>query len=65
MTWASWRPAMELALYGEDGFYRRGERPAEHFRTSVSASSRFTAALARLLGEVDAALGRPDRLDVV
>lgn len=56
---------MELALYGPDGFYRRGERPAEHFRTSVSASSRFAAALARLLGEVDAALGRPDRLDVV
>ncbi|RFU36715.1 hypothetical protein DZF91_36595 [Actinomadura logoneensis] len=56
---------MELALYGEDGFYRRGERPAEHFRTSVSASSRFTSALARLLGEVDEALGRPDRLDVV
>lgn len=56
---------MEQALYGEDGFYRRGERPAEHFRTSVSASSRFAAALARLLGEVDEALGRPARLDVV
>lgn len=56
---------MELALYGEDGFYRRGERPDDHFRTSVSASSRFAAALARLLGEVDASLGHPARLDVV
>ncbi|RKS70751.1 SAM-dependent MidA family methyltransferase [Actinomadura pelletieri DSM 43383] len=63
--WLPWRTAMERALYGEDGFYRRGERPAEHFRTSVHASPRFAAAIARLLVEVDALLGRPDRLDVV
>nr|WP_030163686.1 SAM-dependent methyltransferase [Spirillospora albida] len=56
---------MERALYGEGGFYRRGERPAEHFRTSVHASSRFAAAMARILVDVDAALGRPDRLDIV
>src|SRR5688572_18277554 len=56
---------MERALYGEGGFYRRGERPAEHFRTSVHASSRFAAAIARILVDVDAALGRPDRLDIV
>ncbi|TDD66325.1 hypothetical protein E1293_39325 [Actinomadura darangshiensis] len=56
---------MDRALYGEEGFYRRGERPAEHFRTSVHASPRFAAALARLLAEVDALLGHPDRLDVV
>ncbi|GAA2405630.1 SAM-dependent methyltransferase [Actinomadura vinacea] len=56
---------MERALYGPDGFYRRGERPAEHFRTSVHVSGRFAAALARVLVEVDAALGRPDRLDLV
>ena len=62
--WLTWRTAMERALYGEDGFYRR-ERPAEHFRTSVHASPRFAAALTRLLVEVDALLGRPDRLDVV
>ncbi|WP_433464924.1 SAM-dependent methyltransferase [Spirillospora sp. CA-128828] len=63
--WLTWRTAMERALYGEEGFYRRGERPAEHFRTSVHASPRFAAAIARLLIEVDALLGRPGRLDVV
>ncbi|WP_433474898.1 SAM-dependent methyltransferase [Spirillospora sp. CA-142024] len=63
--WLTWRTAMERALYGEEGFYRRGERPAEHFRTSVHASPRFAAAIARLLVEVDALLGRPGRLDVV
>ncbi len=56
---------MERALYGEGGFYRRGERPAEHFRTSVHASPRFARALAPLVLDVDAALGRPERLDVV
>ncbi|WP_131735905.1 SAM-dependent methyltransferase [Actinomadura roseirufa] len=63
--WLTWRTAMERALYGEGGFYRRGERPAEHFRTSVHASPRFAAAIVRLLAEVDAALGHPDRLDLV
>jgi len=63
--WLTWRTAMERALYGENGFYRRGERPAEHFRTSVHASRRFAAAIARLLVEVDELLGRPERLDVV
>ncbi|WP_242907884.1 SAM-dependent methyltransferase [Actinomadura terrae] len=63
--WLTWRTAMERALYGEDGFYRRGERPAEHFRTSVTASPRFAAAIARLLAEIDAALGHPARLDIV
>ncbi|MQY05948.1 hypothetical protein ACRB68_40280 [Actinomadura sp. RB68] len=56
---------MERALYGEGGFYRRGERPAEHFRTSVHASPRFAGAVARLLAEVDDALGNPARLDLV
>jgi SAM-dependent MidA family methyltransferase len=55
---------MERALYGENGFYRR-ESPAEHFRTSVHASVRFATALARVLTEVDAALGHPPRLDLV
>lgn len=63
--WLTWRTAMERALYGDNGFYRRGERPAEHFRTSVHASPRFAAAVARLLVEVDALLGHPQRLDVV
>nr|WP_232835427.1 SAM-dependent methyltransferase [Actinocorallia populi] len=60
----TWRAAMERALYGPDGFYRR-EHPEAHFRTSVHASPLFARALAGLLEEVDARLGRPDRLDVV
>ena len=55
---------MAEALYGDCGFYRR-ERPAAHFRTSVHASPLFAAALAVLAGRVDAALGRPERLDLV
>jgi SAM-dependent MidA family methyltransferase len=56
---------MEEALYGEGGFYRRGERPAAHFRTSVHASRSYAAALGRLLTELDAALGRPRPLQLV
>jgi SAM-dependent MidA family methyltransferase len=56
---------MQEALYGERGFYRRGERPAAHFRTSVHASRRYAAALGRLLAELDEALGRPRRLQLV
>ncbi|MEO3813382.1 SAM-dependent methyltransferase [Sphaerisporangium sp. B11E5] len=62
--WVTWREAMERALYGERGFYLR-ERPRGHFRTSVSASEVFAGAVLRLLDEVDAALGRPDALDLV
>jgi len=56
---------MQQALYGEGGFYSRGERPAAHFRTSVHASPRYAEALLRLLVQVDEALGRPSRLDLV
>ncbi|SCL60669.1 SAM-dependent methyltransferase [Micromonospora peucetia] len=60
-----WRDAMERALYGPDGFFVSGSGPAAHFRTSVHASPAFAAALLRLVEQVDAALGHPDRLDVV
>ncbi|MEV6808163.1 SAM-dependent methyltransferase [Streptomyces sp. NPDC051132] len=60
-----WRAAAEAALYGPDGFYRRPEGPAGHFRTSVHASPLFARAVARLLCRVDAALGRPAVLDFV
>lgn len=63
--WRGWRAATEAALYGPDGFYRRPEGPAGHFRTSVHASPLFAAAVARLLRRVDEALGRPERLDFV
>ncbi|MFF4832750.1 SAM-dependent methyltransferase [Streptomyces sp. NPDC001315] len=63
--WRGWRAATESALYGPDGFYRRPEGPAGHFRTSVHASPLFAEAVARLLCRVDEALGRPASLDFV
>lgn len=59
-----WRQAWSEALYGPDGFFLR-ERPTDHFRTSVAASPVFAAAVRRLAGLVDDALGRPDPFDVV
>src|SRR5689334_21838498 len=60
------RQAMDRALYGPDGFFRRpGPGPAGHFRTSVHASPLFAAALAGLVERLDAALGQPDPFDVV
>lgn len=53
MCWPTWREAMQDALYGmPDGFFRR-ERPADHFRTSVHASTQFAAAIVRLAREAD------------
>ncbi|WP_086727222.1 SAM-dependent methyltransferase [Streptomyces carpinensis] len=63
--WRGWRVAAEEALYGPDGFYRRPEGPAGHFRTSVHASRLFAAAVARLLCRVDEVLGRPAELGFV
>jgi SAM-dependent MidA family methyltransferase len=59
-----WREAWERALYGPAGFFVRAA-PRDHFRTSVTASPRFAAAVRRLAGRVDDALGRPDPFDVV
>ncbi|WP_262063102.1 SAM-dependent methyltransferase [Streptomyces sp. STR69] len=63
--WRGWRAAAEEALYGPEGFYRRPEGPAGHFRTSVHASALFAGAVARLLCRVDEALDRPAALDLV
>ncbi|WP_405817822.1 SAM-dependent methyltransferase [Streptomyces sp. NBC_01390] len=63
--WRGWRAATQEALYGEQGFYRRPEGPAGHFRTSVHASALFAGAVARLLCRVDEALGRPASLGFV
>ncbi|WP_328872972.1 SAM-dependent methyltransferase [Streptomyces sp. NBC_00287] len=60
--WLGWRAAAQEALYGPDGFYRRPEGPAGHFRTSVHASPLFAEAVARLLCRVDEALDRPATL---
>lgn len=65
LVWLSWRAATERALYGDNGFYRRSERPAAHFRTSVHASTRFAAGVLAVVAEVDTALGHPAALDVV
>ncbi|MFK4145536.1 SAM-dependent methyltransferase [Streptomyces sp. NPDC004065] len=64
-VWRGWREATREALYGPDGFYRRPEGPAGHFRTSVHVSPLFAAAVARLLCRVDEVLGRPAVLDFV
>ena len=64
-VWTTWRAATQDALYGGDGFYARGERPAAHFRTSVHASQRYAEAILALLSHTDAALGHPERLDLV
>ena len=55
---------MSEALYGPDGFFLRAA-PVEHFRTAVTSSPEFAAAVRRLAGLVDDALGRPDPFDVV
>jgi SAM-dependent MidA family methyltransferase len=63
--WLTWRAAMERALYGPEGFYRRpGGGPAAHFRTSAH-NPVFAEAVGRLLLDVDARLGAPERLDFV
>ncbi|TQM77504.1 SAM-dependent MidA family methyltransferase [Thermopolyspora flexuosa] len=63
-VWITWREAIRRALYGERGFYLH-QRPSGHFRTSVAASPVFAEAIGRLLGDVDARLGRPETLDFV
>jgi len=63
--WMTWREAMQAALYGPAGFYARGEPPSRHFRTSAHVSSAYAGAMLSLLRDVDAALGRPARLDLV
>ncbi|MEV4536905.1 SAM-dependent methyltransferase [Asanoa sp. NPDC049518] len=60
-----WSAAMSRALYGPGGFFVSGAGPAGHFRTSANASPVLAAAVLRLLGQVDEALGRPGRLDFV
>jgi SAM-dependent MidA family methyltransferase len=58
---------MAEALYAPGaGFFTRPDaNPREHFRTSAHAGPVFGRAIARLVTDVDAALGHPARLDVV
>jgi len=56
---------MTQALYGPGGFFRYPAVPIGHFRTSAHTGAIFARALALVLAAVDAALGHPDRLDLV
>nr|BFF01580.1 SAM-dependent methyltransferase [Streptoalloteichus tenebrarius] len=60
-----WQRAWQDALYGPEGFFRRGERPSAHFRTAPLVGPEFAEAVLALLDRVDAGLGRPERLDFV
>lgn len=50
MPHVPWREAWNEALYGPGGFFV-SERPAQHFRTAVTASDVFAEAIARLARE--------------
>ena len=56
---------MEQALYGPAGFYVQGSGPELHFRTSVTSSPAFAAAMTALVRDVHDLLGRPHDLQVV
>jgi SAM-dependent MidA family methyltransferase len=58
-----WSAAMQRALYGPEGFYRR-ELPGHHFATSAQTPA-FATAIASLVHEVDERLGRPETFTVV
>jgi SAM-dependent MidA family methyltransferase len=67
-----WEQAWQEALFGEDGFYRRPEGPAGHFRTAVHAAPTVLArAIARLAwtagctGVLDLGAGRGELLSAL
>ncbi|MCA1823564.1 MAG: hypothetical protein LC640_04735, partial [Frankia sp.] len=62
--WETWRAATQRALYGPDGFYRRGRGPGRDYRTSTTATGSFSVALATLVDLLDTALGAPPTLHV-
>ncbi|THV30251.1 SAM-dependent methyltransferase [Glycomyces paridis] len=63
MGYERWSTAMNRALYGPGGFYRR-ERPRDHFTTSARHPA-FAEALARLVTAAFDRLGRPEDFTVV
>jgi SAM-dependent MidA family methyltransferase len=67
--WVGWEAGWEQALYGADGFYRRPEGPAGHFRTAAhAAGAELAEGLTRLAAEhgctaiVDVGAGRGELL---
>lgn len=73
MSFRPWPEAWQDALYGPNGFYRRPEGPAGHFRTAAHASAYgvLGSALARLARDsgcaavVDVGAGRGELLSSV
>lgn len=59
----AWRQAAVAFYAGGDG--RRGQEPADHFRTATHVGAVLGAALAHVLLEVDDDLGHPDPLDLL
>ena len=62
--WRPWREAWWAALYGEHGFYRRGEGPAGHFSTSATAGGGVAEEFARALWRLAADHGCTTIVDV-
>ncbi|GAB6901110.1 SAM-dependent methyltransferase [Kineosporia succinea] len=56
-----WRDAWQTALYGPDGFYRRPEGPAGHFRTASHAAP---GELGQAVSRLAASLGASRLVDV-
>ncbi|GAA3431491.1 SAM-dependent methyltransferase [Kutzneria kofuensis] len=65
MELPDWHSAWRAALYGPTGFFARGARPADHFRTSPLVGPELAEAVVELLDRVDRALDRPNPLDFV
>ena len=65
MALPDWQTAWRAALYGPMGFFARGSRPADHFRTSPLVGPELAEAVVALLHRVDMALDRPNPLDFV
>jgi SAM-dependent MidA family methyltransferase len=63
VEWRTWRAAMQDALYGEHGFYRRADAPATHFRTAAHISPAWSSAIRSLAERVAASV--PGRFVVV
>jgi SAM-dependent MidA family methyltransferase len=64
MPYVGWEQAWERALYGPDGFFRRPDGSARHFRTCATSPG-LARALARLAAELDLALGEPEDFTVL
>jgi SAM-dependent MidA family methyltransferase len=65
MALPDWHSAWRAALYGPTGFFARGSRPADHFRTSPLVGPELAEAVVALLHRIDMALGWPNPLDFV